>query len=150
MNQVLGYKTFQIGLSDFLYENGRLRAVGPLSPYADVVQNLGLARPAFQQKRPFAFFSSGWAQQMVAVAALAIFILGGFSVYQSQQNPIYNSTPTLTAATATFTNEPTATNDDGELTVTSTAVAIQPKQQNDITPSPVATPIAALAPSTSN
>ena len=103
-----------------------------------------------QQKRPFAFFSSGWAQQMVAVAALAIFILGGFSVYQSQQNPIYDSTPTLTAATATFTNEPTATTDDGEMAATSTAVAIHPAQQGDITPAPVATPIAALPPITSN
>ena len=105
-----------------------------------------------QAKRPFAFFSSGWAQQMVAVAALAIFILGGFSVYQSQQNPVYDSTPTLTAATATFTNEPTATTDDGdeEMAATSTAVAIHPAQQSDITPSPVATPIAALPPVTSN
>ncbi len=116
-------------------ESGRLRQLMPEIP---------------QQKRPFSFFSTGWAQQVIAVAALAIFILGGFSVYQSQQNPIYNSTPTLTAATATFTNEPTATTDDGEMAATSTAVAIQPAQQSDITPAPVATPIAALPPITSN
>lgn len=113
-------------------ENGRLRQLMPQIP---------------QQKRPFAFFTSGWMQQMAAVAVLAIFILGGFSVYRSEQNPIY--TPTLMAATATFTNEPTATVSE-EKAATSTAVAIQPEQLNEVTPAPVATPIAALLLNSSN
>ena len=104
-----------------------------------------------QQKRPFNFFMVGWQKQFVAIAVLAVFFLSSFSIYQSQQSPIYDGTPTLMAATATFTNEPTATTaqeQEEEELVTSTAVAIQPQPEKVATPAPSGTPIAALPPLT--
>lgn len=102
-----------------------------------------------KKKRPFHFFNSTWQRQLVAMAVFVFFFLGSFSIYQSQQNPIYNSSPTLTAATATFTNEPTATTmQEEEQMATSTAVANQAEPVKIETPKPIGTPIAALPPLT--
>ena len=115
-------------------ENGRLRELMPAIP---------------QKKRRGFFLGSSLQKQLVAVAVLAVFFLGSFSIYQAQQSPIYNGDPTLTAATATHTNEPTVTVVKEEQEVaTSTAVAVQPEAESSVTPAPIATPIAALPPLT--
>lgn len=111
-------------------ENGRLRELMPAIP---------------KKKTSNFFFGSTWQKQLVAIAVLAVFFLGSFSIYQSQQTPIYNGLPTLTAATATFTNEPTVTVAKVENeAATSTAVASKPEAASSVTPAPIATPIAAL------
>ncbi len=122
-----------------------IRATLQQTPMPDRARLQQLMPPIPQQKRPFPFFHNRWQKQLLAVAVLAIFFIGSFSLYQSQQNPIYNSSPTLTAATATFTNEPTVTVAQTDTkTATSTAVASQPKIESNPTPATIATPIAAL------
>ncbi|NKQ34583.1 MAG: hypothetical protein HF973_03105 [Chloroflexi bacterium] len=65
--------------------------------------------PAVPRQRPYPWPSLTWQRSVAALALVLVLFLGSAGLYQSRQAGMTNATPTLMAATATLTQEPTAT-----------------------------------------
>lgn len=65
--------------------------------------------PAVPDRQRYFWPRPSWQRAAAALALVLVLFVGAFSLYQSQQAAITPAAPTLTAVTATFTHEPTAT-----------------------------------------
>ncbi|MBE2199933.1 MAG: hypothetical protein IAE79_15065 [Anaerolinea sp.] len=98
-----------------------------------------------------------WRQQWATLATCVFLLLGSVGLYYARQqhDAFAPAAPTLLAATATMTQEPTSTlarqGDGAVLPLRATAVATQPAfAPTHVMPSPNPTPIAALMPALSS
>jgi len=106
-----------------------------------------IPQPGFWQRLRFAL---AWQRPLAPIALALLLVLGSFGLYLSDQRGAWlNPAPTFLAATATMTDEPTATLTQTRTEQTSgivqTAVPIAPSPHHiAATPAPNPTPIAAL------
>ncbi|HFE66698.1 MAG TPA: hypothetical protein ENJ93_05495 [Chloroflexi bacterium] len=95
--------------------------------------------PAIPRQRPHPWRTLTWQRSVAALAMVLLLFLGSVGLYQSRQAAITNATPTLMAATATLTQEPTATLaqlDSEEALLPGTAVAQSAPLDIQATPAP--------------
>ena len=100
--------------------------------------------PAVPKARQKHLSFKSWQRQLAVVCTMVLLCVGMFGLYQVNQQPVWQGPPTALAITATYTTEPTVT-ENSNVVVTETVTAVETQAAVPLIPRAAATPIAALS-----